>query len=195
MVNTAIDERFAIFSSAVITASEREAISMIDLLLGNPVVKSTIHSTDTHGSTEVIFGIMQLLGIYFAPRIKDVGSLLLYGFKSRKEYEALDYQIVPDHYINKKLIEDNWDDILRVVVSLKLGRTSAQQLLKRLNSYAQQNPLHKALKEFGKITRIVFVLRFYDDLELRHSIEKILAHIELMNRFGKAIFFGSNQMF
>ena len=31
--------------------------------------------------------------------------------------------------------------------------------------------------------------------KLRHSIEKILAHIELMNRFGKAIFFGSNQMF
>ena len=29
VVNTAIDERFAIFSSAVITASEREAISMI----------------------------------------------------------------------------------------------------------------------------------------------------------------------
>ena len=179
----------------MITASEREAISMIDLLLGNPVVKSTIHSTDTHGSTEVIFGIMQLLGIYFAPRIKDVGSLLLYGFKNRKEYEALNYQIVPDHYINKKLIEDHWDDILRVIVSLKLGRTSAQQLLKRLNSYAQQNPLHKALKEFGKITRTAFLLRFFDDLELRHSIEKILSHIELMNRFGKAIFFGSNQMF
>ena len=70
------------------------------------MVKSTIHSTDTHGSTEVIFGIMQLLGIYFAPRIKDVGSLLLYGFKSRKEYEALDYKIIPDHYINKKLIEE-----------------------------------------------------------------------------------------
>lgn len=107
VVNTAIDERFAIFSSAVITASEREAISMIDLLLGNPVVKSTIHSTDTHGSTEVIFGIMQLLGVYFAPRIKDVGSLLLYGFKNRKEYQTLDYEIVPDHYINKKLIEEH----------------------------------------------------------------------------------------
>ena len=70
VVNTAIDERFAIFSSAVITASEREAISMIDLLLGNPVVKSTIHSTDTHGSTEVIFGIMQLLGITLLQELK-----------------------------------------------------------------------------------------------------------------------------
>ena len=65
------------------------------------------------------------MGIYFAPRIKDVGSLLLYGFKSRKECEALDYEIIPDHYINKKLMEDHWDDILRVIISLKLGRTSA----------------------------------------------------------------------
>ncbi|WP_407653804.1 Tn3 family transposase [Arcicella gelida] len=95
--------------------------------------------------------------------------------------------------MNKKLIEDHWDDILRVVASLKLGRTSAQELLKRLNSYAQQNPLHKALKEFGKITRTAFLLRYYDDLELRHHIEKILAPIELMNRFGKAIFFGINR--
>ena len=168
---------------------------MVDMHLGNPVVKSTVHSTDTHGSTEVVFGIMHLLDIFFAPRIKDIGSQQLFGFINKKEYEALDYQLLPKQYINTKLIEDHWEDILRVMASLKLGKTTASQLLKRLNSYAHQNPLHRALKEFGKIIRTTFILKYYDDLELRQSVEKLLSHIEMMNRFAKAVFFGNNQEF
>jgi TnpA family transposase len=195
VVNTAVDEKSSLFFSTVVTASDREAINVIDMHLGNPVIKSTIHSTDTHGSTEVVFAMMHMLDISFAPRIKDIGTQELYSFVNRKKYIDLGYQVLPDHYINNQLIEDNWDDILRLMVSLKLGKTSAFQLLKRLNSYAKQNPLQKAMKEFGKITRTSFILRYYDDLELRQSIEKLLSHIELMNRFSKAVFFGNNQEF
>ena len=195
VANTAVDERFAMFYSTVIVASAREAVSMVDMHLNNPVIKSTIHSTDTHGSTEVVFGMMHLLGVFFAPRIKDLGSQQLYGFKSKKEYAELDYKLIPDHTINTALIEKHWDDILRVMVSLKLGKTTAEQVLKRLNSYSQQNPLQKAMKEFGKIIKSSFILKYYDDLALRQSIEKMLSHIELMNRFAKAVFFSNNQEF
>ena len=196
VVNTAVDERFGLFSAAVITASDREAISMVDMHLGNPVVKSTIHSTDTHGTSEVVFGMMYLLDIYFAPRIKDIASLQLFGFIYKKEYADLDYELLPDQSTNTALIKEHWDEILRVMVSLKLGKTSAAQLLKRLDSYAHQNPLHKALKEFGKVTRTAFILRYYDDVELlRQSVEKLLSHIEMMNRFAKEVFFGNNQEF
>ena len=133
VANTAVDERFAMFYSTVIVASAREAVSMVDMHLNNPVIKSTIHSTDTHGSTEVVFGMMHLLGVFFAPRIKDLGSQQLYGFKSKKEYAELDYKLIPDHTINTALIEKHWDDILRVMASLKLGKTTAEQVLKRLN--------------------------------------------------------------
>ena len=162
--------------------------------LGNPVIKSTMHSTDPHGSTEVVFAMMNMLGISFAPRIK-YSTQELYSFVSKKQYIDLGYQMLPDHYINDPFVENNWDDMLRTMVSLKLGRTSAFQLLKRLNSYAKQNPLHKAMKEFGKIFRTEFILKYYNDLELRQSIEKLLSHIELMNRFSKAVFFGNNQEF
>lgn len=195
VANTAVDERFALFYSTVVVASAREAVSMVDMHLGNPVVKSTIHSTDTHGSTEVVFGMMHMLGIFFAPRIKDIGTQQLYGFKSKREYSDFDYQLLPDHTINTQIIEENWDDMLRLMASLKLGKTTAEQVLKRLNSYSQQNPLQKAMKEFGKITRTAFILKYYDDIELRQSIEKMLSHIELMNRFAKAVFFSNNQEF
>jgi len=108
-----VDERFAMFYATVIVASAREAVSMVDMYSGgdplnNPVIKSTIHSTDTHGSTDVVFGMMHLLGVFFAPRIKDLGSQQLYEFKSKKEYAELDYKLMPDHTINTALIEKHW---------------------------------------------------------------------------------------
>ena len=81
------------------------------------------------------------------------------------------------------------------MASLKLGKTTAEQILKQLNSYSQQNPLQRAMKEFGKIIKSSFILKYYDDLALRQSIEKMLSHIELMNRFAKAVFFSNNQEF
>lgn len=138
---------------------------------------------------------MHFLEIFFAPRIKDLGTLDLYSFLPRKYYQDLGYDLLPDHYINEKLIEDNWDDMLRLVASLKLGKTTAFQVLKRMNSYAKQNPLQKTFKEFGRIIRSSVILRYYDDLELRQSVEKQLNHIEMMNRFAKSVFFGNNQEF
>ena len=40
----------------------------------NEVVKSDIHSTDTGGYTEMLFGVMRLLGFSYAPRIKGFSS-------------------------------------------------------------------------------------------------------------------------
>jgi TnpA family transposase len=67
------------------------------------------------------------------PESKTLVLQQLYGFKSKKEYAELDYKLIPDHTINTALIEKYWDDILRVMTSLKLGKTTAEQVLKRLN--------------------------------------------------------------
>ena len=39
---------------------------MIDGLMHNNVVNSDIHSTDTDGYTEILFGVLHLLGFTFA---------------------------------------------------------------------------------------------------------------------------------
>ena len=51
------------------------------------------------------------------------------------------------------------------------------------------------MKEFGRIIKTLFVLKYYDDLELRQAIEKQLNSVELSHKFAKAIFFGNNQEF
>src|SRR5262245_957910 len=192
---TFIDERHFLWHHAVISASEREAAYVIDGLMHNDVIKSDMHSTDTHGYSEIIFGALHLLGFSFAPRIKTLKHQQLYGFRKRREYEQQGYELLPDAYIKEALIASQWDEVLRFIATIKLKETTASQLLRRLNSYSKQHPLYQALKEFGKIPKSDFILRYIDDVELRQAIEKQLNKSEGTNKFSKAISFGNNHDF
>ena len=179
----------------VISSADREAAYVIDGLMHNEVVKSDIHSTDTHGYTEAIFGATHLLGFVYAPRIKNLKRQNLYSFKSKKRrhYEDQGYQVLPDGYINTKLIEENWDQILRFIATIKLKETTASQLFKRLNSYSKEHVLYSALKEFGKIVKSMFALRYIDDLQFRQAIEKQLNKIENSHKFSNAVALGDQE--
>jgi TnpA family transposase len=190
-----IADTHALFYSTVISSSEREAAYVIDGLLHNDVVKSDIHSTDTHGYSEIIFAITHLLGFTFAPRIKNLQDQRLYSFGKRKTYEAKGYKILPDANIQVDLIKEQWDEILRLIATLKLKETTASQLLKRLSSYSRQHPLYRALKAFGQIIKSIYILTYLDDMELRQAVEKQLNKMESANKFEKAVFYGNNQEF
>ena len=192
VVYTFIDESHRLFHSIVINVNERESGYVIDGLLHNETVRSDLHSTDTHGFSEVIFGLTNLLGFSFAPRIKNFKDQQLYGFNAPKSYRELGYKLLPKRKINTELIKENWDDILRFILTIKARKTTATQLLKRLSSYSKQHKLYAALKEFGKIIKTDFLLMYIDDMEFRQRIEKQLNKVESSNKFSKAVFFGNN---
>lgn len=194
-VVTFIDMRDLMWHSTVISAAEREAAYVIDGLMHNDVIKSDIHSTDTHGYSEVIFGATYLLGFEFAPRIRGLSRQQLCAFKNRKNYEEKGYVLLPDRYIRENLIEDQWDEVLRFIATIQLKVTTASQLFKRLNSYSWQHPLYMALKEFGKIPKTLFILKYLDDPLFRQAIEKQLNKVEGSNKFSKAISFGHSHEF
>jgi TnpA family transposase len=85
--------------------------------------------------------------------------------------------------------------MLRFMATIKLKKTTASQLFRRLNSYSKQHPLYKALKEFGKIPKTLFILKYADDLEFRQSIEKQLNKVEGSNKLSKAISLGNDHAF
>lgn len=173
-----------VFYNTMISSSDREAAYVADAFLNNLSIKTNIHSTDTHGYSESIFCILHMLGIYFAPRIKNFKKAILYGFEQKKVYESKGYRILPQCYIDEEAINQHWDDILRLMVTLKLKETTASQIFKRLSSYSKQHPLYCAIKEFGHIMKSLFLLRYIDDLLLRQAIEKQLNRIELSNKFS-----------
>ena len=161
----------------------------------NDVVKSDIHSTDTHGYSEVIFAVTHPLGFSYAQRIKNLKKQSLYIFKSSKNKIPENWKITPDKYVSEEIIIDNWDDFLRLVTTIKLKEATASDIFRRLNSYSKQHALYKAMKAFGQIIKSVFILRYLDDLELRQAIEKQLNKVELANKFTRAVAVGNPREF
>jgi TnpA family transposase len=105
------------------------------------------------------------------------------------------YVLLPDARVKEAIIENQWDEILRFIATIQLKITTASQLFKRLNSYSHQHSLYKAMKEFGKIPKSLFLLKYRDDCVFRQSIEAQLNKVESSNKFSKAISFGNNQEF
>ena len=191
---TFVDERNFLWHSLMISAADRESAYVIDGLMHNDVVKSDIHSTDTHGYTEAVFGLTHLLGFSFAPRIKGISKQTLYIFKPKNQADE-GGAVRPDKTINESVIRGNWDDLLRLVVTIKLKENTASDIFRRLNSYSRQHALYQTLKAFGQITKSLFILRYIDDLALRQAIEKQLNKVELANRFTRAVAVGNPREF
>ena len=187
---TFVDERHLLWHSLVISASDRESAYVIDGLLHNDVVKSDIHSTDTHGYSEAIFGLTHFLGFAFAPRIKGVGKQTLYLFAPMKKADSK-WKITPAKTINIKLIKENWDELLRLIATIKLKENTASDIFRRFNSYSRRHTLYQALKAFGQIIKSLFILRYVNDVEIRQAIEKQLNKVELSNKFARAVAVGS----
>lgn len=188
-----IDQRNFNFYAMVNSPADRESTFVFDGLVHNDNIKSTMHSTDTHGQSEAAFALAYLLGFKLAPRISKLSDCTLYSLEKKEIYVDRDYKILPSKYINTKLIEKYWDEILRFVVTIKLKISTPSQLFKRLNSYSKQHPIYKALKELGHVIRTIFVLDYIDDLELRQAIEKQLNKIENSNKFNKAVCVGEEE--
>lgn len=190
-----LDERHILFYSTVISAAERESAYVLDGLLHNDVVQSDIHSTDTHGYSEVIFGAMHLLGFTYAPRIRNLKHQRLYAFRQETRSPKIPNTVRPSGYVNTPLLLQQWDEILRFIATIKLKETTASDLFRRLNSYSHQHALYRALKTFGQIIKSLFILRYLDDVAFRQAIEKQLNKSESAHRFTRAISVGNPREF
>ncbi|RXD63399.1 Tn3 family transposase, partial [Xanthomonas perforans] len=88
------------------------------------------------------------------------------------------------------LIETHLHDMLRVTVSIKLGKITASTILRRLGTYSRKNKLYFAFRELGKVIRTLFLLRYIDDVDMRRTIQAATNKSEEFNGFVKWVFFG-----
>jgi TnpA family transposase len=189
------DERDLLWYSTVFSAAERESAYVIDGLMHNEVVKSDIHSTDAFGFSELVFAVSHLLGFSYAPRFKNLPRQRLYIFRNRKGVDRSAWKIKPAGYADDEIVIQQWDEILRMIATIKLKEVTASDLFRRLNSYSKQHALYRALKAFGQIPKSLFILQVIDDPVLRQAIEKQMDRIEHVHRFTRAVSVGNPREF
>jgi TnpA family transposase len=144
------------------------------------------HYTDTAGFTEHVFGLTQLLGFRFAPRIRDLADKRLYIRGDAKQYPTLAGLVGGN--INVKQISMHWDEILRLATSIRQGTVTASLMLRKLGSYPRQNGLAVALRELGRIERSLFMLDWMQHVELRRRVQVGLNKGEAKNALARAVF-------
>ena len=88
-----------------------------------------------------------------------------------------------------------WDEILRMIATIKLKEMTASDLFRRLNSYSKQHALYWKLKAFGQVPKSLFILQDTDDPVLRQAIEKQMDRIEHVHRFTRAVSVGNPREF
>lgn len=185
---THISDQYAPFHTKVINVGVRDATYVLDgLLYHESDLRIEEHYTDTAGFTDHVFGLMQLLGFRFAPRIRDLADKRLFVPRKQIDYPVLASLI--GGTINVKQIRSHWDEILRLATSIHQGTVTASLMLRKLGSYPRQNGLALALRELGRIERSLFTLDWLQNVELRRRVNAGLNKGEARNALARAIFF------
>lgn len=174
----------------LISAHDHESHWVFDLLYNNPTdIQPTIHSTDTHGTNQVNFALLNVFGHIFAPRYADIQNKVrtsLYGFLPPKSYPA-DALFKPIRKINTNLIVNEWNELLRIFVSLARKTTSQSTLVTKLSSAKRRNRTLQALWEYDHIYATKYLLEYVDSPKLRRNVQRALNRGEQYHQLKRAL--------
>ncbi len=132
---THISDQYAPFSTKVVNVGVRDSTYVLDgLLYHESDLRIEEHYTDTAGFTDHVFGLMHFLGFRFAPRIRDLGDTKLFIPNGNTVYAGLK-PMISNERLKIKQIREHWNEILRLITSIKQGTVTASLMLRKLGSY------------------------------------------------------------
>lgn len=185
---THISDQYDPFASRVIAATAGKAPYVLDGLLYHATGLSIEeHYTDTGGASDHVFGLMPFFGYRFAPRLRDLKERRLH-LLPQQDAGALLVGLTGDP-VAVGHVADHWDELLRLVTSIRSGTVTASAMLRRLSAYPRQNGLALALREVGRIERSIFMLDWLRDIDLRRRAQAGLNKGEARNALARALFF------
>ena len=98
-----------------------------------------------------------------------------------------DLQPLLGRRIKTDVIREHWDEIVRLVASLKAGTVAPSAMLRKLAAYRRQNQLDLALQELGRIERTLFMLDWLESPELRRRCHAGLNKSEQRHSLAQVI--------
>lgn len=182
-------DQFTGFHGIVIPGTLRDSMVILDGLLEQETVLDPREiMTDTAGASDLVFGLFWLLGYQFSPRLADVGDARFWRIDPGADYGELND--IARHRINTRLICRHWDDILRVVGSLKLGKVSASELTRSILRSRRPSTLARAIAELGRIPKTIHMLNFIDDESYRRRVLVQLNRGEQRHKLARRVYHG-----
>jgi len=180
----------SVYATQAISCAPREARYVLSGILDNDstlVIRE--HTSDTHGFTEHLFGLCALLGIAFMPRLKDLPDQVLSRIDRTADYGSL--QPLLRGIIDISIIIEQWDQLVRLVASLKDRMAPAHVVMQRLANAPAADRLANALRQLGRLIKTIHILRYIHEEKLRQAIQLQLNRGEFRHTLARWIFFAN----
>jgi len=151
-------------------------------------IKLSLLAVDTHGYTNVAMTVAKLLGFDLCPQLRNLSERRLFLPRGTKVPGNLELAAVCD--VSERTIVKGWDELLRLIASIRMGRVSAKFVLEKMGSAAQDDPLHKAADHLGRLLRSLYLCDFFANPDFRREIHTLLNRGESVHELQRAVFHG-----
>ena len=157
-------------ASMVVSGTPRDSLHVIDLIYRQDAgPRPEVIITDTGSYSDIVFGLLQLLGFDYRPQLADLPDQKLWRINPDANYSPLN--TAARGKINIDRIKRHWPDILRIVGSIHTGTVTAYEIIRMLSHRGQPTQLGMALADYGRIFKTLHVLSYVDDELYRREIK------------------------
>ncbi|ENA1771630.1 Tn3 family transposase [Yersinia ruckeri] len=185
-----ISDQYSGLNDIVVPGTLRDSLVILAVVLEQQTELMPVQiMTDTGAYSDVIFGLFRLLGYRFCPRIADTGGARFWRTDPRADYGP--FNALSAHRLNfEKKVAPHWDDILRLVASLKLGRLNVMSVMKTLQTGDRPTSLAQAIAEIGRADKTIHMLTYLDDENKRRKTLQQLNRGEGRHAVARNVFHG-----
>jgi TnpA family transposase len=144
---------------------------------------------DSHGQSEIGFGVTRLLNVDLLPRIKQINKVKLYRPAAGDPGACPRLAAALTRPIRWDLIDANYDQVIKYATAIKDGTATTEAVLSRFTRSAT-HPAYQAMLEIGRAQKTIFVARYLRDRGLQREIKEGLNVVEAWNGPNAVICYG-----
>ena len=173
-------------NSQIIAPNQYEGHFAFDLLYNNnSAIEMKSLATDTHGVNNVNFAVLDIFDYQFSPRYAKFKNVFNDQFEVAFNNNGISLQLKKP--FNVKLIESEWAFIQRIICSLSRKTASQSTLIKKLSNSKLHNRALRALHEYDRLIKCIYLLEYTDNTTLRQFVQQALNRGEAYHQLRRAI--------
>jgi TnpA family transposase len=185
-----VDKKSTCIYSQLKTCSSSEVSAMITGIVRHCTdMEVKHHYVDSHGQSEVAFGLCRLLGFELRPRLKPIHQQKLYLPSEDAHSQFPQLAPVLTRAINWDLIRQHYDELVKYTTAIRQGVAEADAILRRFTRQTN-HPTYRAMVELGRAIKTIYLCRYLHNLALRYEVQAGLNVIENWNSANSYVFYG-----
>ncbi len=182
-----VNDQVAGISGVFVAGTLRDSLVLIDAMHDQDGgVPPQVIMTDTASYSDIVFGLLRLLGRQFAPRLADMPDQKFWRIDPRADYGPLNS--LARGRIDLGKVQRHWADMTRLAGSLHTGAVRAYDTLRVLQRDGKPTALGEAVAIYGRIAKTKHMLAVLDDEAYRRQISNQLSLQESRHALARGIF-------